>query len=50
MMNENNKYIEIAKERILEIIDKDNISVFVFGSMADNTFTKSSDLDIGFIG
>lgn len=50
MLNENNKYIEIAKEKILEIIDKDNISVFVFGSMADNTYTKSSDLDIGFIG
>ena len=48
-LNYKNKYIEIAKNTILESIDKEKTSVFLFGSRADNTFTDDSDLDIGLL-
>jgi predicted nucleotidyltransferase len=48
-MKVEDKYIEIAKNKVLNLIDKDTTSVFLFGSRADNSFTNDSDLDIGFL-
>lgn len=48
-MEKTNKYIEIAKEKVLSLIDKDTTSVFLFGSRADNTHSENSDMDIGFL-
>lgn len=45
-----NEFLNIAKEIVLNIIDKDSTSVFLFGSRADSTFRKDSDMDIGFLG
>jgi len=44
---ENKNIIEKAKETILKDKEKDNIkAILLFGSFADNTFTKRSDIDI----
>jgi len=48
-MNLQDKYIEIAKNQILSMIDCENTSVFLFGSRAEGTNTSDSDIDIGFI-
>lgn len=47
MLTENNKYVEIAKRIILSQIDKERISVFIFGSRAAGKEKHDSDLDIG---
>lgn len=47
MLSEDNKYIKIAREIILSLIDKDNISVFLYGSRAAGKEKHYSDLDIG---
>lgn len=49
-MNSQDKYIEIAKNHVLSLIDKKSTSVFLFGSRADGTFRPDSDIDIGFLG
>ena len=43
------KYIQLAKDIVLKNINKQTISVFLFGSRVNNTTGKSSDIDIGFI-
>ncbi len=45
---ENNRYINLAKEIILNFVDKEEITVFLFGSRATNNCLHSSDIDIGF--
>ncbi len=47
MFNEENKYVEAAKDIILDQIDKKNITVFLFGSRATGKGKRDSDLDIG---
>jgi predicted nucleotidyltransferase len=44
------KYINIAKNIILKYVPKNDYAVFLFGSRADGTAKKTSDIDIGFIG
>ena len=44
------KYIEITKEIILNTIDRDNYSVFLFGSRAERTYQFNSDVYIGILG
>ncbi len=43
------KYLNIAKEIVLSLIDKQKVSVFLFGSRADGKYRSDSDLDIGFV-
>lgn len=50
MINEKNKYVEMAKEIVLNLVEKENVDVFLFGSRAGNNYRHDSDLDIGFIG
>lgn len=47
--NMNEDYINIAKEIVLSIIDKNKITVVLFGSRADGSNRNDSDIDIGFI-
>ena len=44
-----NNYIKKAKEIVLNFINKDKITVFLFGSRADGTYRSDSDIDIGFL-
>jgi len=48
-MKNENKYIGIAREIVLNLIDKENVTVFLFGSRAGNNFIHDSDIDIGFL-
>jgi predicted nucleotidyltransferase len=43
------KYLDLCKEIILNNLDRDTTSVFLFGSRADNTQRHDSDIDIGLI-
>jgi uncharacterized protein len=43
------QYIQLAKDIILKNIDTKSVSVFLFGSRANNETGKSADIDIGFI-
>ena len=43
------KYLNIAKEIVLSLIDKEKVTVFLFGSRADGEYRSDSDLDIGFV-
>ena len=45
----NRKYIDITREIILSIIDRNNTTVFLFGSRAENSARSNSDIDIGFM-
>jgi len=47
MIEQNNKYVEIAKEIVLNIIDKEKISVFLNGSRVEGDARHDSDIDIG---
>ena len=47
-MNRNNKYIELTREIILNIIDKEHVTIILFGSRAGKDFKHDSDIDIGF--
>ena len=47
MFETNNKYVEITKEIILSLVDKEKISVFLYGSRAANDARHDSDIDIG---
>lgn len=49
MMN-NNKYINIARKIVLDLINKDEVTVFLFGSRAGTNYIHDSDIDIGFMG
>ncbi|MDR3628043.1 MAG: nucleotidyltransferase domain-containing protein [Ignavibacteriaceae bacterium] len=42
-----NKYIEIAKKIVLDKIDKEKVTVFLFGSRAFGNARHDSDIDIG---
>ena len=44
------KYIEKAKQIILQNIDCNEINVFLFGSRAFQNFRRDSDIDVGFLG
>lgn len=41
-----NKYLEIIKNTILEVLPEDT-EVFLFGSYVTGDFTRSSDIDVG---
>jgi predicted nucleotidyltransferase len=43
-------YLAIAKKIILQNIDRQKFDVFLFGSRADGTARKISDIDIGVYG
>ena len=43
------KYLNIARDIILNIIDRENVTVFLFGSRADRNFVHNSDIDVGFL-
>ena len=47
MIEANNKYIKITKKIILSLIDKEKISVFLYGSRAANNAKHDSDIDVG---
>lgn len=44
------KYLDIIRGIVLQNIDRDKTSVFLFGSRANSTNRKFSDIDIGFMG
>lgn len=48
-MNQKNKYIELTREIILSMINKEELTIFLFGSRVGNDFRHSSDIDVGFI-
>lgn len=48
-MNLKNKYVELTREIILSFIDKEEVTLFLFGSRAENNFKYNSDIDVGFI-
>ena len=48
-MNMKNKYVELTREIILNLIDQEEVTLFLFGSRAGKDFKHSSDIDIGFI-
>jgi predicted nucleotidyltransferase len=43
------KYINKARDIVLDFIDKDTVTVFLFGSRTDENFSYGSDIDIGFL-
>ena len=43
------KYVELAREIILNLVDKENTSVFLFGSRTGLNYKHDSDIDIGFL-
>ncbi len=43
------KYLDKAKEIVLNLIDKEKVTVFLFGSRANDTYRSDADLDIGFV-
>jgi predicted nucleotidyltransferase len=47
MIEASNKYLEIAKEIILSLVDKEKVSVFLYGSRAGNYARHDSDIDVG---
>ena len=48
-MKAEDKYINIAKNTVLDLINRETTSVFLFGSRAENANADDSDLDIGFL-
>lgn len=48
-MKTDDKYRNIAKNTVLDLINKETTSVFLFGSRAENANSGDSDLDIGFL-
>ncbi|MGB9591769.1 MAG: nucleotidyltransferase family protein [Candidatus Kryptoniota bacterium] len=44
-----NKYLEITRKIILNLIDKETVTVFLFGSRVGKNVKHDSDIDIGFI-
>ncbi|MEO6882394.1 MAG: nucleotidyltransferase domain-containing protein [Bacteroidia bacterium] len=49
-MNTETKYLNIAKKIILNHIEKNNYAVFLFGSRANGSANRTSDIDVGIIG
>jgi predicted nucleotidyltransferase len=47
MIEPDNKYIDITKEIILSLVDREKIPVFLYGSRAANNAKQDSDIDIG---
>ena len=47
MIEAKKKYMEIAKEITLNLIDKEKITVFLYGSRATGNAMHDSDIDIG---
>jgi hypothetical protein len=45
----NRKYLDITRNIILSIIDKNNIAVFLFGSRTNEFSGYNSDIDVGFM-
>ncbi len=45
----NNKYLNITRDIILNLIDRERITVFLFGSREEENYTHSSDIDVGFL-
>jgi uncharacterized protein len=50
MVEISRKYLELAKEIILDQLDDPNVKVFLFGSRAGNRPGSGSDIDVGFAG
>lgn len=44
------KYIPLIKEIVQKYLDPAKYHTFIFGSLADGTFRRSSDIDIGIEG
>src|SRR5581483_10044667 len=44
------KYLNMAKEIVLKHIPKEEYAVFLFGSRAEGTSSKFSDIDVGIWG
>ena len=49
-MDYQQKYLNIVKEKILELTDGMDVTVFLFGSRAREDSLQGSDIDIGFEG
>jgi predicted nucleotidyltransferase len=43
-------YINLLKDLILNLIDRENYAVFIFGGRARGRTGKAVDIDIGFLG
>ena len=48
-MNRNNKYLKLTREIVLSFIDKENVTIFLFGSRTGKNIKHDSDIDIGFL-
>lgn len=48
-MTTENKYVALAREIILNLVDKENTTVFLFGSRAGKDNKYCSDIDVGFL-
>ncbi len=44
----NQKYLNIIKDKILELASETSAVIFLFGSRASGTYSQGSDIDIGF--
>lgn len=44
------KFINIAKQIVIDVIGDRDISVFIYGSRASENYRRDSDLDIGLLG
>lgn len=49
-MNNESKYISIAKNIILKYVPKNDFAVFLFGSRAIGKENRTSDIDVGVLG
>ncbi|MBI9107183.1 MAG: nucleotidyltransferase domain-containing protein [Spirochaetales bacterium] len=43
-----NKYLNMVKEKLLELSSGTSAVIFLFGSRADGTHRQGSDIDVGF--
>lgn len=48
-MNLKNKYLELTRQIILSMVNKEELTIFLFGSRVGNDFRPRSDIDVGFI-
>ena len=46
-MDYDQKYLSILKDIVMSIIDPETVMVFIFGSRANHSHNRSSDIDIG---
>ena len=48
-MDYNKKYLELVKNKILQLSENTGAKIFLFGSRAQNNFQQGSDIDVGFL-